>query len=91
MDQKWDFLLYEFRRLGGIADNVCQKEGNYGRGIFSINPNLRSRIFTPSHLMIKKKDICLEEDQLRIKNQQEYSQEIRDFFNYYQDNFSWGR
>ena len=29
MDDAWEFLLSEFRRLGGIADNVCQKEGKY--------------------------------------------------------------
>ena len=60
MDDKWDFLLSEFRRLGGIAENVCQKEGEFGRGIFSINPNLRSKIYTPSELMINKDDITLE-------------------------------
>ena len=48
MDENWDFLLSEFRRLGGIADNVCQNEGEYGRGIFSIDSSLKARIFTPS-------------------------------------------
>ena len=56
MDDNWDFLLSEFRRLGGIADNVCQKEGEYGRGIFSVNPRLRARIFTPSKLLVKQND-----------------------------------
>jgi len=90
MDEKWDLLLSEFRSLGGIADNVCQKEGEFGRGVFSIEPNLRSRIYTPSKLMIKKDDICLEGNQIRIKQDKGYNKEIRDFFNYYQDHFSWG-
>ncbi len=90
MDKNWDFLLSEFRRLGGIADNICQKEGKYGRGIFSINPSLKARIFTPSKLLVKKDDIYLEGNKLRIKKDKEYNQEIRDFFNFYQDNFSWG-
>ena len=68
MDDNWDFLLSEFRRLGGIADNVCQKEGEYGRGIFSVNPTLKARIFTPSKLLIKKDDIYLDDNKLRIKN-----------------------
>jgi len=67
MDDNWDFLLSEFRRLGGIADNVCQKEGEYGRGIFPVNPSLRARIFTPSKLMVKKDDIYLEDNKLRLK------------------------
>jgi len=90
MNDNWDFLLAEFRRVGGIADNVCQKEGEYGRGIFPINPSLKARIFTPSKLMVKKDDICLEDNKLRIKKDKEYNQEIRNFFNFYQDNFSWG-
>ncbi|WP_269623713.1 hypothetical protein [Prochlorococcus marinus] len=90
MDNNWDILLSEFRRLGGIADNICQKEGEYGRGIFSVNPILRARIFTPSKLLIKKDDIYLEDNKLRIKKDKDYNQEIRNFFNFYQDNFSWG-
>ena len=89
MNEKWDFLLSEFRRLGGIADNICQKEGEYGRGIFSVNPSLPSRIFTPSKLFIKKDDIHLEDNKLRIKKDRKYDKEIRNFFNFYQDNFSW--
>ena len=90
MEDNWDFLLSEFRRLGGIADNVFQKEGEYGRGIFSVDPSLKARIFTPSKLLVKKDDIYLEDNKLRIKKDKEYNEEIRDFFNFYQDNFSWG-
>ena len=91
MSKEWDILLSEFRNLGGIADNVYQKEGELGRGVFSINPSHKSRIFIPSNLMIKKEDIFLDGNQLRIKKDKAYKSQIRDFFNYYQDNFSWGR
>jgi len=90
MDENWDFLLSEFRRLGGTADNVCQKEGNNGRGIFPVNPRLPARIFTPSQLLVKKDDIYLIDNKLRIKKDKDYNKEIRNFFNFYQDNFSWG-
>ena len=90
MHSKWDILLSKFRNLGGIAENICQKEGEFGRGIFSINPNLRSKIYTPSKLMINKEDILLEANHLRIKKDKNYSQEVREFFDYYQENFSWG-
>ena len=73
MDDKWDFLLSEFRRLGGVAENVCQKEGEYGRGIFPENPNLRSRIFTPTKLMIKMEDIYIDCNQLEIKKHKDYT------------------
>ena len=90
MGEHWDFLLAEFRKLGGIADNVMQKEGEYGRGIFCVDPTMTSRIVTPKNLLIKKDDIYMENNQLRIKKDKKYNQEIRNFFNFYQDNFSWG-
>ena len=90
MGKNWDFLLSEFRRLGGIADNVIQKEGENGRGIFCVDSSQKARIVTPSNLLIKKDDIYMENNQLRIKKDKEYNQEIRNFFNFYQDNFSWG-
>ena len=90
MGETWDFLLSEFRRFGGIADNVIQQKGKYGRGIFSINPSQKARIFTPTKLLIKKEDIFLENNKLRIKKDKEYDEELRNFFNFYQDNFSWG-
>ena len=52
--------------------------------------NLKARILTPSKLLIKKDDIYLDDNRLRIKKDKAYNQEIRDFFNFYQDNFSWG-
>ena len=89
MDDKWDFLISESRKLGGIADNAYQKEGEYGRGIFSVNPTQKARILTPSKLLIKKDDIYLADNKLRIKKDKVYKQEIRDFLHFYQDNFSW--
>ena len=90
MDENWNTLLSEFRKLGGIIENVCQKEGEFGRGIFAIDPAVKSRIYTPSELMIKKDDIYLENKKIRIKKDKKYKQEIKEFFNFYQDNFSWG-
>lgn len=90
MENKWDYLLSEFHNLGGIAENICQRMGKNGRGIFPVNANSKSRIFTPFSLMVRKNDICLEEGKLRIKKDSNYKKDVRNFFNFYQDNFSWG-
>ena len=82
------FLISEFRRLGGIADNVIQRRRIW-KGYFLLI-KVAISIFTPSKLLVKKNDICIEGDRLRIKKDKEYNLEIRDFFNFYQDNFSWG-
>ena len=90
MISKWDALLTKFRNLGGVADNICQREGKNGRGIFPINFEHKSKIFTPSNLIIKKNDIYLENEKVRIKDESIYHKDTIDFFNFYQDNFSWG-
>ena len=56
MENKWDYLLSEFHNLGGIAENICQRMGKNGRGIFPVNANSKSRIFTPFSLMVRKND-----------------------------------
>tara|TARA_B100000214_G_C23960634_1_gene625059 strand:- start:1059 stop:2051 length:993 start_codon:yes stop_codon:yes gene_type:complete len=90
MTSKWDILLSKFRDLGGIADNICQKEGTNGRGIFPVNSKIKSKIFTPSNLIIKKEDIYLLDGKVRIKDKDYYHRDTREFFDFYQDNFSWG-
>ena len=91
VNEKWDILISKFRNLGGVADNICQRDGSKGRGIFPVNEGLKSKIFTPSNLIIKKDDIFLDNGNVRIKEEKkEYNNETREFFNYYQDNFSWG-
>mgnify|MGYP001240734399 CR=1 FL=1 len=90
MNNSWDNLIAEFRSHGGIADNIYQKKGSYGMGIFPINPKLKSRIFIPKKLLIKKEDIYLENNKLRIKRDKSYEDGVKNFFYLYQDNLAWG-
>ena len=90
MIDKWEKLTSELENIGGYALNICQRDGEFGRGIFSIDPFKKSKIFIPKKLMIKKNDIYLADNKLRIKKDANYKEEIRQFFNFYQDNFSWG-
>ena len=32
-DRAWREMLAEFRALGGIADNICLRQGVHGRGV----------------------------------------------------------
>ena len=90
MDKKWYLLLDKFRSLGGIVDNIYQRTGTNGRGLFPLDPSKKSRIFVPTHLLIKRTDVFLDEGHIRIKSDTNYSKELVSFFHDYQDNFSWG-
>ena len=50
MSSNWEKLITKFTHLGGVIENVYQKEGKNGRGIFAINKSEKSRIFVPSNL-----------------------------------------
>ena len=91
MDNKWDICISKFRNCGGIAENIYQKVSKNSRGIFPVNSKVRSRIFVPKKLLINREHVYLDQGRLRIKNVENYSKEVIDFFSFYQDNFSWGR
>ncbi|WP_269608950.1 hypothetical protein [Prochlorococcus marinus] len=90
MDQIWEIGISKFRSCGGVAENIFQKVGINGRGIFPVDPKLKSKIFVPSNLLINREDVILKEGQLKIKDGTDYSKEVVDFFNFYQKHFSWG-
>jgi len=90
MLSKWDILISKFNLNNGIIENLYQKKEDFYRGLFPINSNINSKIFVPTKLLIKIEDIFLKNNTVRIKDSLKYSNEIRDFFDFYQDNFSWG-
>ena len=91
MDQLWEIGISKFRKCGGVAENIFQRVGKKGRGIFPVDSKLKSKIFVPRNLLINREDVFLKEGQLKIKDGLNYSKEVVDFFHFYQENFSWGK
>ena len=90
MDQLWEIGISKFSSCGGVAENILQKVGINGRGLFPVDSKKKSKIFVPSNLLINCEDVILKEGQLKIKDGIDYSKEVVDFFYFYQKNFSWG-
>ena len=57
MADLWDDMLDEFRALGGTADNICLKEGPFGRGLFPRDPSKPIRIHIPENLLVDLKHV----------------------------------
>ncbi len=85
----WNDLLIEFRELGGVAENICLRNGEYGRGVFPIEEKKQSLILVPESLLIETKDVFLENGEIRIKESVHKTKKIIDFFYNYQRNFGW--
>jgi len=87
----WDDMLDEFRALGGTADNVCLKEGRFGRGLFPIDPSKPVRLHAPESLLVEIKYIAFNEDNsFRWHAKAPIGDRERAFLDAYQRDFSWG-
>ena len=90
MSKAFRALLDRFIALGGVAENICQREGDSGRGIFPIDSSLRAKIMTPKNLFVKSRDICLDGKKVVIKGANSYTPEEIDFLEMYWNDYSWG-
>lgn len=87
----WEFMLQVFRGMGGTADNIDQRNGPRGRGIFPIDPAKPIRLHVPQNLLIPVSDVEFVDDRMKIKDSANVAGAVRGFFENYQDAFSWGR
>ena len=88
MDSDFQNLLELFIELGGIAENICLRQGELGRGIFPENPLNRSRIITPRKLLVDCNDFYMSHDKIYIKQSNQLSPKEKSFveMNY---NYAW--
>ncbi|MDA9682240.1 hypothetical protein N9U07_00540 [bacterium] len=86
----WKDLCSRFEELGGIAQNICQSKGEFGRGIFPIDPSSRAKIMTPKNLLIKSDNVGIREGKIVIKDGSLFSADEKIFLEMYYNEFSWG-
>ena len=90
MDTSFQQILERFAALGGIAENVCQREGDFGRGIFPIDPSCSAKIMTPMNLMIDRGNVVIHGGEVVIKDKTYYSSSESKFLETYYNSYSWG-
>lgn len=84
-------LLRQFRALGGVAENVCIRQGPHGYGVFVVNPSRPVRLMVPSQLLISPQSLSLTPTgNLEVKNASGLPPEIAAFHAQYQRSFGWG-
>lgn len=90
MAYSWDDMIEEFRKLGGTADNIVQRAGTRGRGIFPIDNAKPIRLRVPANLLVPVEDIEFVDDRLTIRETSTVGAAERDFVERYENAFSWG-
>jgi len=83
-------MLDEFRALGGTAENICVKEGRFGRGLFPIDSSVPIAVHVPESLLVPLKYLEWDGDAVRIGADAATGPREKAFFESYQRDFSWG-
>jgi hypothetical protein len=86
----WQEMIAEFRALGGTIENVRLGTGPRGRGLFSIDNTEPVLLRLPENLLFSTDDIEFAGDHVRLKETAFVGRAEREFFDKYQENFSWG-
>ena len=88
--QDWNSFLDEYRSFGGTADNVIQRKGPLGLGLFPVDPSRPIKLEAPDHLLIPTNNLELHEGCIRLKNEHHYPQGFADWYQRFQSEYSWG-
>jgi hypothetical protein len=86
----WDDLLEEFRVLGGTAKNIRLGQGEFGRGIFPVDPGKPIAIHLPDNLLVASKDMIFVRGVPRLGPAATVSERERAWLDRYQEEFAWG-
>ena len=90
-DSLWHDLVAEFRALGGIAENICLREGAHGRGLFPVNPARPVAIRIPDHLLADSAWAEFHDGSFRLAQGAQIGGRERAFLEEYQNGLSWRR
>lgn len=86
----WSQMLDDFRQLGGSAENIEQRAGQYGNGIFPIDPAKPIAIAVPAALLVDADILVLDGENLVVDPASGVPADVRNFIDRYQKHFSWG-
>ncbi len=86
----WEEMLAEFRALGGKAENICLRNGRFGRGLFAVDPSRPVTIRIPDNLLIGTDETRFENGMFRVAPEANIGSRERAFLEAYEAGFSWG-
>lgn len=86
----WDEMLDQFRTVGGIAENICLRQGQFGRGLFAADPSKAIKLHVPESLLVDLKHVEFEANAFRVGPGAQIGFSEKTFLENYEREFSWG-
>ena len=87
---RWDSLVEGFRSFGGTANNVVQREGALGLGLFPINQSQPIELSVPNHLLVSTDNLELRDGAVAIKDASLHPEGFARWYEGFQADYSWG-
>lgn len=87
---RWETLVEEFRTFGGTADNVIQREGEFGLGLFPIDPSKPVELRVPDQLLVATDNLELINGEVVLKDESSYPNGFGNWYRRFQAEYSWG-
>lgn len=87
----WEQITQEFCSFGGKVRNVTCLKGKRGYGLFSIDPNKKSTIHVPEHLLVPCSDMSIHGERLVLQNSFKYPTGYDKWINKYMEKYSFSR
>ena len=86
----WHAFLDEYRTFGGKAENLMQRKGAFGLGLFPIDPSKPIDLFVPDPLLVPVEDVDFVDGEVVIRDASKFPDGYSDWFRRYQKTYSWG-
>ena len=87
---RWNDLVEGFRFFGGTADNLVQRKGALGLGLFPIDASQPVELRVPEHLLVATDNIDLLDGAIVLKDTSCYPKGFGEWYEYFQAEYSWG-
>ena len=87
---RWNALVDAFRSFGGIADNVIQRKGAFGLGLFPIDSTQPIELRVPDHLLVATDNLELRNGAVTLKDKSHYPEGFSEWYSHFQVDYSWG-
>lgn len=86
----WKELINGFREFGGTINNINQTKGDFGLGLFPIDPTKPVELRVPDQLLVSTENIMLVNGQITLKDNEGYPSGFQEWYQGFQKYYSWG-
>ncbi len=87
----WAELLEEFRKIGGIAENITLATKGDVRGLYPVDPQNPVHLYIPEHALISVDDLKLKGSKIVVRSGSSVPKDVRWFYERYNMTTSWSK